>query len=389
MNKKILFILPEFGFGGTVFSTLNMISILKDKYDISVLAMSHQGPVKERYVGINVLPENFLLASFCDAFAQISSPKKKYFATCIRVLERGLSMIGIDFKGFIYKYVAKKYDGNYDYIACCQEGASTIFLSKFKHSKKIAWFRSEYSVYKTQLSKTRLDLETKAYHNVDNIICVSKTTRDDMAKYFPEIDQKIIAIHNIQNCDIIIDKAKEKIDDSFDKNDFNIVSVGRFAPQKQFHLIPSIALELKKKGFNFKWYIIGDGNQEGAYDKFEEAMKQHPVSDCVKAIGSRLNPYPYIALANILVTTSYYEACPRVVAESKILNTPVISSDYSSAREFIQEGVTGYVVSEDMLSEKIGELLSDDGKYNDLAEKCSNYSMDNNVIFHILTSLFS
>lgn len=67
MKQKILFILPGFTFGGTVFSTLNMISLLdKERYDIDVLAMTHQGPVKEYYkkAGINILPEDKTLSSF-------------------------------------------------------------------------------------------------------------------------------------------------------------------------------------------------------------------------------------------------------------------------------------------------------------------------------------
>ena len=144
-KKSILFILPEFGFGGTVFSTLNMIYLLREHYDISVLAMSHQGPVKEKYSDINVLPEDFLLACCCDSYKDISGFRKKTLATIIRLLERSLDLLGIDFRGIIYSICASRYDGLYDYVACCQEGASTLFLSIFKKAIKIAWFRSEYS----------------------------------------------------------------------------------------------------------------------------------------------------------------------------------------------------------------------------------------------------
>ena len=48
MKIRVLYVLPAFTFGGTVFSTLNMIMMLdKEKYDISVLPMTYQGPVKD------------------------------------------------------------------------------------------------------------------------------------------------------------------------------------------------------------------------------------------------------------------------------------------------------------------------------------------------------
>jgi glycosyltransferase involved in cell wall biosynthesis len=387
-KKSILFILPEFGFGGTVFSTLNMIYLLRDHYDISVLAMSHQGPVKEKYSDINILPEDFLIACCFDAYGQIKSFRKKVFATLIRLVERMLGWFGWDFRGTIYSICAKRYDGLYDYVACCQEGASTIFLSKFKKSIKIAWFRSEYSVYRKQLPKTRLRREEEAYNRIDKIVCVSNTTREDMANYLLSISDRIIAIHNIQNCENIIEKSKEAVDDPFDDKRFNIVSVGRFAPQKQFHLIPSIARELKNKGVGFQWYIIGDGNQEGARDRFDDALSKYDVEDCVFAIGSRLNPYPYISMANILVSTSYYEACPRVVAESKILHTPVISSDYSSAREFIVDGETGYVDSIDNLSSIISDLIQNREHYLRLCHNSEKYTMEIDDILKQLLTLF-
>lgn len=389
--KKILFILPEFGFGGTVFSTLNMISLLRDKYEISVLPMSHQGPVKEKYIeaGVNILPEDFLLSCYCDAYGGITSIRKKFFATVLRLFEKLSLMMGLNSRSVIYTTIARKYDGKFDYVACCQEGASTIFLSKFCKSKTVAWFRSEYSVYRKQLSPQRIAIESEAFNKVGTIVCVSQTTRDDLANYFPHIADRIIAIHNIQNCENIIEKSKEKVEDVFNKNVFNIVSVGRFAPQKQFHLIPGIAHELQKRGCKFCWYIIGDGNQEGANDKLKEELNKYKNQDVVKCIGSRLNPYPYIAMADILVSTSYYEACPRVVAESKIIHTPVISSDYSSAREFVVDGVTGYVEDINNLADIISDLIQDRSKFEALKKQCTDYNMDCDVIMNKLVELFS
>ena len=93
-------------------------------------------------------------------------------------------------------------------------------------------------------------------------------------------------------------------------------------------------------------------------------------------------------MANILASTSYYEACPRVVAESKILHTPVVSADYSSAREFIVDGETGYVDSIDKLSTIIGNLIQNKEHYSLLRRNCENYSMETVEILNQLLALF-
>ena len=61
-----------------------------------------------------------------------------------------------------------------------------------------------------------------------------KTTRDDFAQYFPAIDNRILAIHNIQDIQEIFNKANEVVSDPFDKKYYTLVSVGRMSPQKRF-----------------------------------------------------------------------------------------------------------------------------------------------------------
>lgn len=91
----------------------------------------------------------------------------------------------------------------YNFVASCQELDSTYFASCFPNTKRIAWFRSEYSVYKHQNTQAELDRERRLYHRFNQIICVSQTTRDDFALYFEDIQDRIFAIHNIQDTDNI------------------------------------------------------------------------------------------------------------------------------------------------------------------------------------------
>ena len=393
--KKILFVLGGFGFGGTVFSTLNMISYLNSKYDIFLLPMNPYGAVRECYSDYQVLRPSPILkaAVYCPIKREPGIWNKLSLFFC-KVLSRVCKSVGIDYAVWAYNHEAKRLMKTYqfDFVASTQEGETTSFASHFKGAKRIAWFRTEYSVYKEQLSQIELQERQKVYPEFDQIVCVSQTTRDDFCKYFGNIQGKVVAIHNIQNTDSIQKKSQEPISDGFNKDYFNIVSVGRIAKQKQFYLIPKIADRLKNKyNLRFKWYIIGDGDgdTQGEGKRLEEALNQYGNRDNVICLGSRLNPYPYIAAADLLVNTSYYEACPRVVAEAKILHTPVVCSDFSSAREFVNNNVDGFVGSIDELPSIIACLISDKDLYRRIKNVCNSYAINNDAIMQQLISVFS
>ena len=94
--------------------------------------------------------------------------------------------------------------------------------------------------------------------------------------------------------------------------------------------------------------------------------------------------YPYIKSAHVLVNTSSYEACPRVVAEAKILKTPVICADFSFSYEFVDNGVDGFIDSLQNLPAIIGSLINDENLYNKIKQKCLCYEMN---VADIMTKL--
>jgi len=391
MKKRILFILPGFTFGGTVFSTLNMISLLpKNQYEIYLLAMTHQGPVKELYNSITVLPENLIISSLMGRIDREHSLGRKMKFFFIKVLRRICRGIGVNLEDRLFKRIASKLQKKYkfDIVCSCQEGSSTYFAHAFEDAKKIAWFRSEYGFYLEILTPAEFKYEKQMYCDFDNIVCVSKTTCHDFIAHIPKVEHKTLGIHNIQNTRNILSKGGEIIDDTrFDTSKFTIVSVGRFAPQKRFSTIPQIANRIKSLGCDFKWYIIGDGNVDNEQRQTIENIKKYGLEENVILLGSKLNPYPYIKAANVLVNTSYYEACPRVVIESKILKTPVVCADFSSASEFVHDSFDGYVQPLNKLSTIIHRMIVDENTYAMIHKNCQNFEMNNEFILEQLQTV--
>lgn len=109
----------------------------------------------------------------------------------------------------------------------------------------------------------------------------------------------------------------------------------------------------------------------------------------VKLMGSRVNPYPYIQSADVLVIPSSYEACPRVVAEAHILKVPVISADYSSAPEFVHHGIDGFVGTIDEQSHFIIEMMQGTEESKIVVRNCKNFKLNTDLILNQLLKLFS
>ena len=126
--------------------------------------------------------------------------------------------------------------------------------------------------------------------------------------------------------------------------------------------IPSIAAKLKEKSLNFKWLIIGDG-PEIERNKIQRQMDLCGVNDRVIMLGYKDNPYPYFKRANIYVCTSESEACPMVFLEANTLNTFVISNDFPSAHELIEDG-SGTICSISDISNIILQYIDKKSKIN-------------------------
>jgi glycosyltransferase involved in cell wall biosynthesis len=85
------------------------------------------------------------------------------------------------------------------------------------------------------------------------------------------------------------------------------------------------------------------------------------MSTAVTFEGYQENPYPFMAQADLLVSSSRWEGLPNVVLEALACGTPVVAFDCpGGTREIIRDEENGWLVpSEDWasLGEKIAELM--------------------------------
>lgn len=383
-KTKILFVVPGFSLGGTTTSLASMLNCkFVNDYDIDVFAITrrdyNQQPIVSHDIGLNGLT-----TAYYGDFSQFPTKEKiKYLF--VKLLKQFQSR-STKLEHWVTAKTIKKIEQKkqYDVVVGFQELRATQFASRFKCPRKIAWIHCDYaSTYGEELDE--LDL----YSRFEQVVCVSKFTRQGFVGRYPSLADKTVAIHNIFDAESVMERSKAPIDDfRFDTSHFTIISLGRVHDVKRFYLIPEIAAQLKKAGLEFRWYILGSADIPDELKRLTDAIHQYSVEDEVLFLGGKPNPYPYLKAANLMVTISKSEACPMIFNEAKILHVPVLSSDFGAAFEFIEQGKDGYISSLEELPRKLLELAN----HPDLLASIRNNLVlfdSNNTILGQLTELFT
>lgn len=210
---------------------------------------------------------------------------------------------------------------------------SSIYCQKdkIKADKELRWLHGCLTDMKVKLPK----------ETIENYIAVGKVCKDQLDSQL--VNQESVLIYNELNS-----KIHELAGKSKPNKKLTLVTVSRISREKGFERMLKVADQLK--GIDYIWHIVGSG-----YDKkYEEHIKKLAPDNWVFH-GKLENPFPYIKNADFLLQLSDYEAFGFVLLEALVLGTTVITTDYSSASEMINES-NGYIIKKD-LSDFDSEIL--------------------------------
>lgn len=197
---------------------------------------------------------------------------------------------------------------------------------KIKAKKELRWLHGCLTDMKVKLPKEK----------IDNYISVGQVCKEQLDSQL--VNQESILIYNELNSKIH-ELAKNKLPK---EKKLNLVTVSRISREKGFERMLKVAEQLNKDGVDYVWNIVGSG-----YDKrYEESIKKQAPDNWVFH-GKLENPFPYIKNADFLLQLSDYEAFGFVLLEALVLGTTVITTDYSSAGEMINE-TNGYIIKKDL-----------------------------------------
>ena len=270
---------------------------------------------------------------------------------------------------------SKKVDlREFDIVISWEEFFPCYFLAETVICKrKIAWIHPDY-----KQCGFNPDIDRNVFGKIDAIVAVSKTGQKNMMQYFPEMSSKIWGIYNCINAMSIRKESKKKQSEIESYNGLTLVTVARLQNiSKAYDRAVEIAYRLKNEFINFRWYFIGDGEDRQI---IEQRIEKRGLEGIVILLGSKNNPYPYMAAADLFILQSYYEGKPMVVDEAMIVGTPVLVTDYASAKEQVNPKY-GWIVknNEDSIFNMLKQILKSPAY---LQEKRNNLlSMDTEKYF--------
>ena len=184
-------------------------------------------------------------------------------------------------------------------------------------------------------------MDRKAYKEVDAIVTVSDECVRSMKTIFPEYADKIFCIENI-----VSDKTvnlypvhSNVFKDNFDG--IRLLTVGRVCKDKGFDYACEALNYLIDNSYKIKWYFVGPVTEK---DFCNNVLKKYDVKGHIELLGVTDNPYDYMREADIIVQPSRIEGKSVAIEEAKILNKPIVVTNFSTVKNQILDGRTGEVV---------------------------------------------
>ncbi|WP_262150627.1 glycosyltransferase [Chryseobacterium foetidum] len=330
MNKKtkVLFRQRSMEMGGVEKVILSMLNGLdKEKFDMTICLNINQGelrneiPVHVRKVFIGEGRENF---SKNGLIQKIQLAKRK---------------IKLDKAHKNPKVSAKILNDNFDVeIAPTYATFAAVLNSSNKNSKKIGWFHSDITLPKLQPLVPEI---LKQIPQFDYFIFGSQQTKDILIETYPNLQiPENQVVRNAIPIEELKKKSEEFTPDFPQKPVF--VSVARLHSRKGFHKLMDAHAKLLKDGFDQQIIVIGDGEE---MSNLRKQATELGVTDSFKFLGSLLNPYPYVKNADFFILPSESESWPLIIADSLILQKPIISTNVGGIPEMIVHDKTGYLIN--------------------------------------------
>ena len=323
IKTKLIIFMPTIDYGGGVEKNFFTISnYLCEKFDnITIITLDKSARSKLNKKINFICPKNY--------FFQTLGRRTKFLIALFYLFK---SIIGqknpkvFSFQGHVY----------------------CILLCKLLRIKVIV--RSNTSPFGWSKNFIKKILYRFIYSLADEIIVNSLEFKKEMKNRF-NLNSK--SIYNPLDISKINKLSKVKIKFKFfTKNSLNLINVARLNEQKdQITLLKSINF-LKKK-IPIKLLIIGNGKEK---QKILNYINKNKLSNIIKILPFRKNPFPYILKSNLFILSSRYEGLPNILLETVVLKKPILSSNCSTGpKEILDNG--------------LGGLLFKKGNYIDLSKK--------------------
>ncbi|MGD1945215.1 MAG: glycosyltransferase [Croceivirga sp.] len=241
--------------------------------------------------------------------------------------EKGIiKFISLPFLTFKYAKLTKELKIDYSFSLLTRPNlinvlSRTLFKNQARLVLGVRSFTSLTYSYGNVQSKINKRLIASIYPNSDLIIGNSFGNSEDLVNNFNITRDKVITIQN----PIDLEKIKDivPINNFFDEDYFNIITVGRLIALKNQMLIIRAISDLPK----VRLYLIGLGE---LIDEIEKLIEELDLQDRVFLLGHQTNPFKYLKSADLFVFSSNHEGFPNVLLEAMACGLPILSTNCDS-----------------------------------------------------------
>lgn len=380
MKKQLLFVMPSLSAGGGEKSLVNLLSQIDyEQYEVDLFLFNHEG------IFMDFLPKEVQLLTLPDTYKQFSLPFFQSIKTLLHNHKLQLMINRIMFsvrnkyrrgssvtEQYSWRYISsslKHLEKKYDVAIGFLEKTSTYFcVDKVNAARKIGWVHIDYD-------KLGMDPDFDVYYfdKLDHIVTVSEECAHILKKRFPEQRNKVNTIYNIVSPKVINRMVNQGEDDVYNRNgdEVIILSIGRLHAQKGFETAIEACAMLVAQNYNVRWYIIGEGDER---EKLTALIHKYRMENHFFLLGLRSNPYPYIKQSDIYAQPSKFEGKSIAIDEAKILSKPILVTNFSTAKDQIEDGKNGLIVEMDSSSVARGimRLIDDRDLRSKLIHHLSN-----------------
>lgn len=358
MKRKVLFMIDSLTCGGAEKSLVSLLPLLDyDKVDVTLMLVG-RGGVFEPYVPKQVKVINYTPGC-------ITVWQKLWFRICRLVFSVALRLNRFrryplnppTLEWMTCSTAIRPHKERYDVAIAYQQGFPCWYvLEKVNAGKKYAWINVD--ITKT---KFRLNYVKKFYDCYDGVVAVSDALYNILLKVGLVNKERLHCVYDILNQDFIIRQSNENYGgEKPDKRVTTIATVARLiASNKGQDMCIEAAKILKKKGFRFQWFFVGDGPSRQDLISLANSLG---VEEEIRFVGMQSNPYPYIKAADIYVQSSRFEGFGLTVTEAKILGRAIVCTNFPTAFNQLENGKNGIIVemTAESIASGIEKLLGDE-----------------------------
>lgn len=335
-KRQILFVIDSLSCGGAEKSLVSLLPLLEyDKMDVDLLIVK-AGGIFESY-----LPESIHRISLPEAtgFRKILQPLCRFRLSVSLRLRRlfGMERHGAELHWRAMNLSFAPLKKHYDAAVAYHQGFPTFYVAtKVDADKKFAWINAD--IRKAGYSER---FNRSFYDNYCKIAAVSMVLCN-MLEGTSYVDKaKLCTVYDVLNTELIRQMAADDgFDDNLSAGTLRIVTVGRMTPPKNYALAVETAKRLRDGGLKFRWYFVGDGSER---ENIENRIEEYGLREHVSLLGMKSNPYPYMSGCDIYVQTSSFEGFCLTLREARILNKPVVSTNFSVVGDQIRDGENGLI----------------------------------------------